>query len=202
MKRFRLDGFLGVGIALADGLCDLGGKSLWLEASMIVEGGPCPFWMISWHFPYNRGKARRISVRVAEELETTRCAELAVFLGTASCWPAEHQSTSVTRGWLQSALGRHKCLPSCRAKGFRASANFESKLSVSAVMLSAKNEITKSSWMFKFIFICVLLYYLGSCLAQFNCTSNLSVPTVVRCSRTVHISRPHFLYTNLFNTCP
>jgi hypothetical protein len=32
-------------------------------------------------------------------------------------WPAEHQSTSVTRGWLQSALVRHRCLPSCRIKG-------------------------------------------------------------------------------------
>jgi hypothetical protein len=31
-------------------------------------------------------------------------------------WRTEHQSTSVTRGWLQSALGRHKCLPSCRTR--------------------------------------------------------------------------------------
>jgi hypothetical protein len=55
----------------------------------------------------------------------------------------EHQCTSVTRGWLQSALGRHRCLPSCRTKGFPASANFESKLSVSALMWSAKNGIPK-----------------------------------------------------------
>jgi hypothetical protein len=60
-------------------------------------------------------------------------------------WPAEHQSTSVTRGWLQSALRRHKCLSSCRSKGFPASANFESKLPVSALMWSAKNGIPKSS---------------------------------------------------------
>jgi hypothetical protein len=32
--------------------------------------------------------------------------------------PAERQSTSVTRGWLQSTFGRHKCLPSCRTKSF------------------------------------------------------------------------------------
>jgi hypothetical protein len=44
-----LDGSLGdeprsVGIALADGLCDLrGGKTLWLKASMIGEGGQYPF---------------------------------------------------------------------------------------------------------------------------------------------------------------
>jgi hypothetical protein len=29
-------------------------------------------------------------------------------------WPAEHRSTSVTRGWLQSALSRHRCLPTPR----------------------------------------------------------------------------------------
>jgi hypothetical protein len=36
------------------------------------------------------------------------------------CWPAEHQCTLVTHGWLQSALalGRHKCLPSFWTKGF------------------------------------------------------------------------------------
>jgi hypothetical protein len=60
-------------------------------------------------------------------------------------WPAERQSSSVTRGWLQSALGRQKCLPRCRAKGFPASANFESKLSVSALIWSVKNGIPKSS---------------------------------------------------------
>jgi hypothetical protein len=32
-------------------------------------------------------------------------------------WPAERQSTSVTRRRLQSALGRHKCLPSCAGSG-------------------------------------------------------------------------------------
>jgi hypothetical protein len=70
-------------------------------------------------------------------------------------WPAEHQTTLVTRGWLQSALGRHRCFPSCQTKGFPASANFESKLSVSALMWSAKNGIPKSSW------ICLLLMYQG-----------------------------------------
>jgi hypothetical protein len=47
-KGFWLDDTLGVGprsvgMALADGLCDLGGKSLELKASMTGEGGPCPF---------------------------------------------------------------------------------------------------------------------------------------------------------------
>jgi hypothetical protein len=49
-------------------------------------------------------------------------------------WPAEHQSTSVTRGWLQSALGRHKYLSSCWTDGYLASANSDSKLAISALM--------------------------------------------------------------------
>jgi hypothetical protein len=75
-------------------------------------------------------------------------------------WSAEHQSSSVIRGWLQSALGRHRCLSSCRTKGFPASANFESKLSVSALMYSAKNAIPRSSW------ICLLLTYQGALVAM------------------------------------
>jgi hypothetical protein len=52
-KVFWLDGSLGfetriIGIALADGFCDLGGKSLQLKASMIGDGGPCPFLIIPW----------------------------------------------------------------------------------------------------------------------------------------------------------
>jgi hypothetical protein len=47
-KGLWLDGSLGVeptsvGIALADGLCDLRLKSLQLKASIIVEDGLCPF---------------------------------------------------------------------------------------------------------------------------------------------------------------
>jgi hypothetical protein len=39
-----------IGIVLADGLCDLGGGgSLQLKATMIEEGGPCPFLIIPWH---------------------------------------------------------------------------------------------------------------------------------------------------------
>jgi hypothetical protein len=31
-----------VGIAVADGLCDLGAETFWSKASGIGEGGPCP----------------------------------------------------------------------------------------------------------------------------------------------------------------
>jgi hypothetical protein len=48
---------------------------------------------------------------------TARCADLAVFWGTASAGLLEVRSPRLPR-WLQSALGRHRCLPSCRTKGF------------------------------------------------------------------------------------
>jgi hypothetical protein len=67
---------------------------------------------------------------------TARCADLAAFWGTASAGLLDVRSPRFPR-WLQSALGRHRCLPSCRTKGFPASANFESKLSVNALMWSA-----------------------------------------------------------------
>jgi hypothetical protein len=62
----------------------LGGKSFWLKFSMTGEGGPCPFWIILWHLPYNSGKAWKTSFRVAEQLETTCCVDLAAFLGAPS----------------------------------------------------------------------------------------------------------------------
>jgi hypothetical protein len=40
-----------------------------------------------------------------------------------------------------SALGRRKCLPSFRNKGFPTTASYESKLSVNALRWSAKSEI-------------------------------------------------------------
>jgi hypothetical protein len=57
-----LDGFLGVeprsvGITLADGLCDLGGKSLWLKASMIGEGRLCPFFNYTLAFALQLSKS-------------------------------------------------------------------------------------------------------------------------------------------------
>ena len=48
-------------------------------------------------------------------------------------------------------LGQSRYLPSCRTKGFPASANFESKLSVRVLMWSASSGTPKSLW------ICLLL---------------------------------------------
>jgi hypothetical protein len=36
------------------------------------------------NLPYNWGKSRKTSVRVAEVLDTNRCVDLAIFLGAAS----------------------------------------------------------------------------------------------------------------------
>jgi hypothetical protein len=47
-----------------------GGGGVWLKASMIGEGGPCPFWIIPWYLHNNWGKARKALVRVVECLKT------------------------------------------------------------------------------------------------------------------------------------
>ena len=73
-------------------------------------------------------------------------------------------------------LGQSRYLPSCRTKGFLASANFESKLSVRALMWSANNGTPKSSW------IRLLLRYQGAPVTRrrhLDC-STWSLPTCVR----------------------
>jgi hypothetical protein len=59
-------------------------------------------------------------------------------------WLAAHQFTSDTRG-INLALGRHNCPPSFCKNKFPASTNFELKLSVRALMWSAKNGLHKCS---------------------------------------------------------
>jgi hypothetical protein len=108
-----LDGCLGAepitGLALAEGLCDTLGGGGWDHF-----GGTCPFSFIPWHLPYNWGKARKTSVRVAEQ-----CWVLLVASTWPSCRsgldrPAVHPPSSVDREGLQTAPGR--CIPSCRKK--------------------------------------------------------------------------------------
>jgi hypothetical protein len=147
-KGFLLDGFLGVeprsvGIALANDLCDFGRKSLWLKASRIAGGELCPFWIRPWHLPYKWGKAQKTCQGSWNSWRLLVAPTSCLFRDSLG-WPAEHQSTSITRGWLQSALGRYTCLPSCRTMGFSTSAL--SRNPVSALMWSAKNGIPKSYW--------------------------------------------------------
>jgi hypothetical protein len=83
------------------------------------------------------------NLRAAEQPQDYSLRQLGCLLRDSLGWAAARQFNSVTGG-LQSALGRRKCLPSCRTKGFPASANCESKLLISALMWSAKNGIPKS----------------------------------------------------------
>ena len=62
----------------------------------------------------------------------------------------------VSRQATGSPLGQLKYLPCCRTGGFHTSANFESKISVRALMWSASSGTPKSSC------ICLLLTYQGS----------------------------------------
>jgi hypothetical protein len=61
-----------VGIALVDGLCDLGRESLQLKASMIGEGGPCPFELYPG-FALQMRKSTETSVRVVTLSPTLLC---------------------------------------------------------------------------------------------------------------------------------
>jgi hypothetical protein len=49
-------------------------------------------------------------------------------------WPAVDSPSSADRKGLQITLGRCNCLPSCRNKVFSSPVNFNSKLSVNALM--------------------------------------------------------------------
>jgi hypothetical protein len=120
-----LHGCLGVepriGLALAEGLCDIwrgGGNHFSWRPPWSGVGRPCPFSFISWNLPYNWGKARKTSVSLAEKYWV-----LLVVSNGRLDWPAVHPSSSVDRERLQTALDRRRFLPSCRTNGFLASDN-------------------------------------------------------------------------------
>jgi hypothetical protein len=149
--------------------------SLWLKASAIwgrgEREGLRPLWLETGRSPFELYPGICLTTEEKHGQPgspgTARCADLAVFWGTASAGLLDVRSPRFPR-WLQSALGRHRCLPSYRTKGFPASADFESKLSVRALMWSAKNGIPKSSW------ICLLPTYHGALVAMrrhVNCST-------------------------------
>jgi len=83
-------------------------------------------------------------------------------------WPAAPCGPLFSRQATGSTLGQLKYLPSCHTRGFPTSANFESKLSVSAVMWLANSGTPRSSC------ICLLLTYQGAPAArrrQFDCNT-------------------------------
>ena len=71
-------------------------------------------------------------------------------------WPATSCHPWLSRQATGSNLVQLKYLPSCRTRGFTASANFESKLSVRALMWSANSRTPRSSC------ICLLHTYQGA----------------------------------------
>ena len=85
-------------------------------------------------------------------------------------WPAVPCHPWLSRQATGSTLGQLKYLPICRTRGFPTSANFESKLSVRALMWSANIGTARSSC------ICLLLTYQGT----------LSPPPVVHANPILH----------------
>ena len=75
-------------------------------------------------------------------------------------WPAAPCRPWFSRQATGSTLGQLKYLPSCRTTGFPTSANFESKLSIRALMWSAKSGTPRSSC------ICLLITYQGATVAR------------------------------------
>jgi hypothetical protein len=139
-KIFGLDGSLGVeprnvGIALADSLCELGSRPPWLG-----KAGRAPFELYP-DFALQVRKSTEYISQISRVLAKYTLPRLGRHFRDNLGWPAEHQSTLVSREWFQPDFGRRKCLPNCRTKGFPASANFESKFSVNALMGLPKNGI-------------------------------------------------------------
>jgi hypothetical protein len=122
-------------------------------------GGPCPLSHYALAFALQLRKSTENLSHGSRAAGGCSLRRLDCFCGTASTGLLDVRSPRFPR-WLQSALGRRRCLPSCRTKWVPASVNFGSKLSVSALTWSAKNGIPKSSW------ICLLPTYQGALVAM------------------------------------
>jgi hypothetical protein len=110
--------------------------SLWLNASAIWRGGGSlrlrPPWLEKRAVPLlNYTLAFALQLRKSTDLSQGSrvppglpvAPTLAIFSRTASAGLL-HVNPPRLPGGLQSALGRHRCLPRCRTKGFPASANW------------------------------------------------------------------------------
>jgi len=88
-----------------------------------------------------------------------RLVDLAI-VGDGLDWPTVPCRPWLSRQGTGSTLRQRKYLPSCRTRGFHTSADFESKLSVRALMWSANSGTPRSSC------ICLLLTYQGAPVAK------------------------------------
>jgi hypothetical protein len=94
---------------LAEGLCDLGGITS-AEDFRDGEAGRAPFIVMPWHSPYNIGKARKTSVRAAEQPGDCLLRRLGCLSRDYLSWPARRQITPVTK--LTSVSPRAAQVPS------------------------------------------------------------------------------------------
>jgi len=125
---------------------------------------PCPdFSSYTLAFSLQLKKSRKPSVRVAEtrsaDPNAIRFVDMAI-VGDGFDWPAAPCRPWFSRQATGSTLGQRKYLPNCRTMGFHTSDNFESKLSVRALMWSAKNGTPRSSC------ICLLRTHQGTAVAR------------------------------------
>jgi len=111
------------------------------------EFGPCPdFESYTLAFALQLRKIME-NLRVAERRSADPSAICLVdfaIAGDGLVWPAGPCRPWLSRQATGSTLGQHKYLPSCHNRGFPTSANFESKLSVRALMWSAKSGTPRS----------------------------------------------------------
>jgi hypothetical protein len=139
-KEVSLDGFLGVGfrsvgIVLAEDHCDFGdgGGGITLVEGLHEWGmRAVPLLNYTLAFALHLRKSMKNLSRGSRVFRNYSLRRLGCLLRDSLGWHAELHFITVTLGELQSALGQHECLSSSRNKGFPASANFESKPSVSA----------------------------------------------------------------------
>jgi len=108
----------------------------WVEGS---AGRTATLHRIPWHLPYNWEKiTENLSHGIRKglgwpALNAIRLVDLAI-TGDGLDWPAGPCRLWLSRQATGSTLGQRKYLPSCRTRGFPTLANFESKLSVRALM--------------------------------------------------------------------
>jgi hypothetical protein len=109
-KELCLEGYLGVE---PRGMGSLGWRPPWLG-----EAGRAPFFNYTLVFALQLRKSTE-NLRPGNRLVLRhQLRRLGRLFRSALDWPAEVLSSSVASGWLEPALGRHKCHTGCRTKGF------------------------------------------------------------------------------------
>jgi len=125
------------------------------------ESGQCPdfasntlaFVLQLWKITENLSQGNRMALGCSAPI-AFGLVDLAI-AGDGLDWPAVPCRPWLSRQATRSTFGQLKYLPSCRTGVFPTSANFESKLSVRALMWSANSGTPRSSC------ICLLFTFQG-----------------------------------------